>query len=62
MIGPPQRPCSTRANTRKPKVGARPQRIEQTPKPTRPNTNTFTAPNRWASQPDSGTVMASATE
>ena len=61
MIGPPHRPCSTRANTRKPKVGASPQRIEKTPNPTNPRTKTFTAPNRWASHPESGTVIASAT-
>ncbi len=62
MIGPPHRPCITRNATRKPSDGAKPQSAEQMPKPTMPKTKTFTAPNRPASQPVSGTTIASATE
>ena len=62
MIGPPQAPCITRKATSQPNEGAKPQSSEQTPKPIMPMTNTFTVPNRWESQPVSGTTMASATE
>ena len=48
--------------TSTPRDGAMPHRAEQTPKAITAPQNTRTAPNRDASQPDRGTVMASATE
>ena len=62
IIGPPLSPCSTRQTTRRPKDGARPQSAEQAPKLRTAIVNTRTAPNLAASQPVSGTVIASATE
>ncbi len=62
MIGPPHRPCMMRKRIRKPSDGASPQSAEQIPKPTMPATKTRSAPNRAASHPVSGTIIASATE
>ena len=61
IIGPPHRPCMTRKRTRNPNEGAKPQSAEQTPKPSIEATKSLTAPKRCASQPLSGTMMASAT-
>ena len=61
MIGPPQTPCMTRKSTRAPSEGANPHSAEQTPNPSMAATNSRTAPKRCASQPLSGTMMASAT-
>jgi len=60
--GPPQKPCSTRATTSMPRFSDRPQSAENKPKPSAATTSTRTAPKRCASQPVSGTMMASATE
>jgi hypothetical protein len=61
ISGPPQTPSATRQSINMFSVGARPQSKEKTPNPAKPSTNILTGPNRAASQPVSGTVMASAT-
>src|SRR5262245_1183920 len=62
ISGPPIRPWQTRKLTSTPSEGARPHSAENRPKPTIETENTRTEPNRLASQPVSGTVIASATE
>ncbi len=60
--GPPHRPCRTRNMTSIGRDVAVPHRNENSPKPSMLATNTLTEPNRPASQPVRGTVIASATE
>ena len=61
ISGPPASPCPTRNATRAASESAVPQRKEKRPKPIIPATNTLTSPKRRASQPVSGTQIASAT-
>ncbi len=53
IIAPP-RPCSTRAATRKPRLSARPHRIEPTVNTAMAARNTVRVPNRSAIQPLAG--------
>ena len=62
MIGPPNRPCMTRNAISIGRVCASPHSSENRPKPSSAMRNTRTAPKREASQPVSGTQIASATE
>ena len=59
--GPPANPWQMRAKTSMPREPDIPHNAENPPKATMAVTNTRTAPKRAASQPVSGTVMASAT-
>ena len=61
MSGPPVMPCRMRNVTSMPNDVASPQSAEKMPKPVTAITNTRTAPKRAASQPVSGTMIASAT-
>ena len=61
IIGPPQTPSATRKAISMPSEVAMPHSVEKTPKPEMQTTNTLTGPNRSASQPVSGTMIASAT-
>ena len=61
MSGPPHRPWPTRQTTIMPSDCDMPQSIEKKPKPSMASRNSRTAPKRWASQPVSGTLIASAT-
>ena len=61
ISGPPARPCKIRANTSMPSELARPHSSDARPNRPMAVANTRTAPKRAASQPVSGTVMASAT-
>ena len=61
ISGPPHRPWPMRKAISEPRLHARPQRNEKMPKPIIPTTNTRTVPKRRASQPVSGTQIASAT-
>ncbi len=61
MIGPPQMPWPTRAATIIPSVIDSPQISEKNPKPIIASVKTLTTPKRAASQPVSGTQIASAT-
>jgi hypothetical protein len=61
ISGPPITPCMTRHITRNGSDVESPHRNENTPNPSAAIVNTRTAPNRAASQPVSGTMMASAT-
>ena len=61
MIGPPQMPCPRRADTIMPSVVDRPHIIEKKPKPIIAQMKVRTTPKRSASQPVSGTQIASAT-
>ena len=62
IIGPPDSPCITRNSTSRPSDGARPHSAEHRANSTMATQKVLTVPNRWASQPVSGTMMASATE
>ena len=61
MSGPPHRPCPIRKATSMPRLVERPHKVENTPKPIMPTVKVRTVPNRPASQPVSGTQIASAT-
>ncbi len=61
ISGPPHSPWNTRATTSMPSEVARPQTMEKTPNRIMEPTNTRTEPKRAASQPVSGTVIASPT-
>ena len=61
MIGPPQIPWPIRQATIMPSVIDIPHSSEKMPKPTIEKVNIFTTPKRCASQPVSGTQIASAT-
>jgi len=61
IIGPPHRPCRMRPATSIPSEVDSPHRIELSPNKTIDVVNTRTEPKRAASQPVSGTVIASAT-
>src|SRR5450830_921211 len=61
ISGPPARPCSTRKASSMPSELARPHSAENAPNRIIDMMNTRTVPNRLASQPVSGTVIASAT-
>ncbi len=61
ISGPPARPCSTRNATSICSDVATPHKIENRVKPMMAVRNIRTTPKRDASQPDSGTVKASAT-
>ena len=60
--GPPAKPCSTRNSTSDSMFCDRPHNSENRPNPASDTRNQRTVPNRIASQPASGTEMASATE
>ena len=62
IIGPPDRPCSTRKTTSTLRLGDRPHAAENSENRIMAVTNTRTDPKRPASHPVRGTVMASATE
>ena len=61
ISGPPDRPCRTRNRISASSVRAMPQRKEKMPKPMIEMMNQRTVPKREASQPVSGTLIASAT-
>jgi hypothetical protein len=61
IIGPPHTPCMIRPNTSMPSELANPHTSEKTPNMPMQAVNTRTAPKRAASQPVSGTKIASAT-
>lgn len=61
ISGPPASPWQMRAATSIPNERARPHRAENRPKHPIATANTLTVPKRDASQPVSGTRMASAT-
>ena len=61
ISGPPARPWRTRPTTSMPSELEKPQSMEAMPNSAIELTKTRTAPKRPASQPVSGTVMASAT-
>ena len=61
IIGPPNRPCPIRQITNISKLVDKPHRIEKQVKPIKLTTKTRTPPKRPASQPVSGTQIASAT-
>jgi hypothetical protein len=59
--GPPAKPCKMRNITSDVSDGATPHIIDIKPNPNADNKNILSAPKRAASQPVSGTVIASAT-
>jgi hypothetical protein len=61
ISGAPQSPWPMRHATSMPSVGESPHNSENVPKPSIASMNTRTVPKRSASQPVSGTQMASAT-
>jgi hypothetical protein len=61
MSGPPVRPCAIRNSTSHARLPESPHRMEQITKATTQVVNSRTSPKRRASQPVSGTVIASAT-
>ena len=60
--GPPIKPCRTRNVTSMGMFTDRPHNNEQAPNPNAAVVKTLTGPKRWASQPVSGTITASAIE
>ena len=58
---PPEAPCKTRQTIKKGKLGENPQQNEDTVKPTTDAISKFLRPNRLASHPVIGSMIAFAT-